>query len=185
MSNLKKLLVVDDDPVIGKSFDRVLSAKGYAVVTARDGEEALRKIASEKYDAVFTDIRMPGMDGVTVAEQIKTNQPWLPVVIVSGYSTAEYEARAEAAGVFSILHKPLSPQMIEDSARDVFAAKVEEVAAPVVAEEVVKQPRTFAVWAKQVALFFVAPFIGLAYIIAMPFVLPAVALWAGYKAIYK
>jgi CheY-like chemotaxis protein len=64
MNTLRKILIVDDDPVVGKSFDRVLSGRGYVVVTASDGAEALRKIAAEKYDAVFTDIRMPGMDGI-------------------------------------------------------------------------------------------------------------------------
>ena len=118
MKRCAKVLVVDDDPVVGKSFDRVLSGRGYAVVTASDGDEALRKIAAEEYDVVFTDIRMPGMDGIAVAEQIRERQPWLPVVIVSGYATAENEARARAAGVSAVLHKPLSPQMIEDSARE-------------------------------------------------------------------
>ena len=117
-TKLHRLLVVDDDPVVGTSFNRVLSGKGYAVVTAHDGEEALRKIAAEEYDAVFTDIRMPGIDGIAVAEQIRAQRPWLPVVIVSGYATAENELRARAAGVTTILHKPLSPQMIEDGARD-------------------------------------------------------------------
>ena len=118
MKTLRKVLVVDDDPVVGKSFDRVLSGRGYAVVTASDGAEALRKIAAEEYDLVFTDIRMPGMDGIAVAEHIRDRQPWLPVVIVSGYATDENEARARAAGVSTVLHKPLSPAMIEDSARD-------------------------------------------------------------------
>ena len=67
MNTLRKFLVVDDDPVIGKSFDRVLSGRGYAVVTAKDGPEALRKMADEAYDVVYTDIRMPGMDGIEVA----------------------------------------------------------------------------------------------------------------------
>ena len=60
MSALRKVLVVDDDPVVGKSFNRVLSGKGYVVVTAEDGYDALQKLQSETYDAVFTDLRMPG-----------------------------------------------------------------------------------------------------------------------------
>src|SRR3970282_21731 len=103
MSTLKKILVVDDDPVIGKSFDRVLSGKGYAVITAHDGEEALRKLKNETYDAVFTDIRIRELSGTEVAEELKARQPWLPVVIVTGYGTEENEARAEAAGVSGFL----------------------------------------------------------------------------------
>ena len=117
MSTLRKVLVVDDDPVISKSFNRVLAGKGYVVVSAENGEEALKKIASEQYDAVFTDIRMPGMDGIEVAEQLRAKQPWMPVVIITGYGSAENEARAEAAGVKEFLHKPLSPQMIEQSVK--------------------------------------------------------------------
>ena len=122
MSTLKKILVVDDDPVIGKSFDRVLSGKGYAVITAADGEEALRKLSTETYDVVFTDIRMPGMSGLEVAERVKASQPWLPVVIVTGYGTGENEARATAAGVAGFLRKPLSPYMIQGTTERALAA---------------------------------------------------------------
>jgi two-component system response regulator PilR (NtrC family) len=86
---------VDDDPVVARSIDRVLTGKGYAVITASGGTEALEKLAQEKYDAVFTDIRMPGMDGFEVAKRIKATQPWLPVVIVTGYGSPESKARAK------------------------------------------------------------------------------------------
>src|SRR3972149_9003025 len=128
MSTFKKILVVDDDPVIGKSFDRVLSSKGYAVITAATGEEALSKLAAERYDAVFTDIKMPGMSGIEVAEHVKASQPWLPVVIVTGYGSAENEARAEAAGVSGFLRKPLSPEMIMGTTEMALAATAVEAA---------------------------------------------------------
>ena len=117
MTTLKKILVVDDDPVVGISFDRVLSGKGYAVITARDGEEALDKLAREDYDAVFTDIKMPGMSGIEVAARVKAARPWLPVVIVTGYGSEANEAKAKEAGAAAFLRKPLSPEMIEDSAQ--------------------------------------------------------------------
>ena len=129
MRALTKVLVVDDDPVIGKSFDRVLSKKGYAVITAESGAEALKKLAAEEYDVVYTDIKMPGMSGLEVAEQIKAQRPWTPVVIITGYGSEENEQRAKAAGVSAFLHKPLSPDMIEGSA----LAALESVAAPVAA----------------------------------------------------
>ena len=122
MTALRKVLVVDDDAVVRKSFDRVLSGKGYAVITAESGEEALRRLNEEKYDIVYSDIRMPGMSGLEVAEKIKARQPWIPVVIITGYGTDIAEERAKAAGVANFLHKPLSPEMIEGSAHDVLAA---------------------------------------------------------------
>ncbi len=173
MTASRKVLVVDDDPAVRKSIDRVLTGKGYAVITAENGEDAMRKLNEEKYDLVYTDIRMPGMSGLEVAEQVKARRPWTPVVIITGYGTDAAEARAKAAGVSSFMHKPLSPDMIEDSARDALAAPA--VAAnvmvlPVATEAPLAEPAVTGSALKNIALFFAAPFIGLAYIIALPLV---------------
>jgi CheY-like chemotaxis protein len=187
MTALRKVLVVDDDPVVCKSFDRILSGKGYAVITAENGEEALRKLNEEKYDVVYTDIRMPGMNGLEVAEQLKAKQPWTPVVIITGYGTEAAEARAKAAGVSSFLHKPLSPEMIEDSARDALApaAVAEAPALPAAVEAPVAEPAAKESALKNILLFFAAPFIGLAYIVAMPFVLLGVLAAMAARAAAK
>ena len=195
MRTLRKVLVVDDDPVVGKSFDRVLSNKGYAVITAANGEEALRKIAAENYDVVYTDIRMPGMDGIEVAERIKGRQPWLPVVIVTGFGSDENVARANAAGVATVLHKPLTPEMIEGSAR--IAVLERDVAAPptegpvallvppvTVAEEETETGGVKGVL-KIVGIGLAAPFVGLAYVIAFPMIGLAMLLWNGVNAVAK
>lgn len=185
MSASRKVLVVDDDPVVAKSFNRVLASKGYAVITAENGEEALKKLSAEKYDLVFTDIKMPGMSGIEVAERVKASQPWLPVVIITGYGTQADEARAAAAGVSSFLNKPLSPEMIESSASKALEEQ-HVVAAPVVATETAAPEvavTTKENQAKNIALFLAAPFIGLAYIIAAPFVGMAALAWFGAKAL--
>ena len=184
MTALRKVLVVDDDPVVRKSFDRVLTGKGYAVITAENGEEALRKLGEEKYDVVYTDIRMPGMSGLDVAAQVnKPNRPWTPVVIITGYGTEEAEARAKAAGVSSFLHKPLSPEMIEGSARTVLTVPETAEAEPLPAIELPAEEEMSTRSALlNVALFFAAPFIGLAYIVAFPFVGGAVLAILAWRA---
>jgi len=187
MSTLKKILVVDDDPVVGKSFDRVLSGKGYAVITASSGDEALKKLRSESYDLVFTDIKMPGMSGLEVAERVKASQPWLPVVIITGFGTEANEGRAEAAGVSGFLRKPLSPEMIEGTTEKALLghpalAVPEAEAAPAAAEEAA---HGFGRTLKNIALFFAAPFVGLAYILAFPVVGFGMAAWFGGKALMK
>lgn len=191
---LPRVLVVDDDPVIGKSFDRVLSGKGYAVITAADGEEALRKLKDENYDVVFADIKMPGMNGLEVAERIKASQPWLPVVIVTGYGTEANEMQAEAAGVSGFLRKPLTPDMIEDSTKkalhekDAVAEPAEQAATAVkpaekAATAAEPEMNSFALFAKNVALFIASPFIGLAYVIAFPFIGFGMLAWLGVSAL--
>ena len=188
MSALRKVLVVDDDPVVGKSFDRVLSARGYAVITAENGQEALSKLSGENYDVVFTDIRMPGMNGLEVAERIKASQPWLPVVIVTGYGTEANEARAEAAGVSGFLHKPLSPAMIEYSTQQALRNK-NAPAEPHAATEAGAAPQPAVAGGesvlKNIALFIAAPFVGLAYLLAFPFVGLGMIAWMGAQAVAR
>lgn len=175
MTETARVLVVDDEEVVGRSFDRVLSEKGYEVNTAMNGEDALKKVGSDGYDLVFTDIKMPGMDGVEVARRIKEMNPWLPVVIVTGYGSVENETRAQEVGISGFLRKPLSPEVIEwvtqktiRDAREEATARAQAVE-PAKKTEAAIEPEKANV-AKNIALFFAAPFIGLAYIIAFPFV---------------
>ncbi|MBL0090459.1 MAG: response regulator [Ideonella sp.] len=192
MTALRKILVVDDDPVVGKSFDRVLTNKGYEVVMAHNAAEALERMRKSEYDVVYTDIRMPGMDGLELAEKVKARRPWTPVVIVTGHGTVDNERRAMDAGVTAFLHKPLSPEMIEDSATEALqqgmAAGTQR--APVAAEVVQLEPAPVAVEAitpvresrlKNVALFLAAPFIGLVYAVFMPIVGLGVLVWMAGK----
>ena len=186
MTALKKILVVDDDPVVGRSFDRVLSGKGYAVITASDGQEALDKLAREDYDAVFTDIKMPGMNGIEVAARVKAARPWMPVVIVTGYGSEANEAKARETGVAAFLRKPLSPEMIETSAREAVTRTAESTPAPAAAAAPAIEPDTApgaGRMAKNIALFMAAPFIGLAYAVALPFVGLALLARFAYRAL--
>jgi len=187
MSALRKVLVVDDDAVVGKSFNRVLTRdKGYVVITAQSGAEALEKMRTQKYDLVFTDIKMPGMDGVELAARVKANQPWTPVVIITGYGTTANEARAKEVGVSDFMRKPLSPEMIEESATHALLEPVSAIVAPQQAspvEEVHAEPVEKTNNLKNVALFIAAPFVGLAYAVLLPFVGTAMLVWVGVQAL--
>ncbi len=172
MSALHKILVVDDDPVVATSFDRVLTQEGYVVVTARNGTEALDKLDKGDYDVVYTDIKMPGMDGLELAERVKARRSWTPVVIITGYGTEASERRAKAAGVTAFLHKPLSPEVIETSVRDALeaatppAAPAAAPAAAPVAAAPEAPPRTWVT----IGMLAAGPLIGLAFIVLLPFV---------------
>jgi DNA-binding NtrC family response regulator len=173
-----QVLVIDDDAVVGRSFDRVLSSKGYDVSTALTGEEGLKDIESAKYDVVFTDIRMPGMDGLDVVERIKAKCPWTPVVVITGYGTEANEAKASVLGVNGFVHKPLTPEIIESITLKALnepadARKTDnepETTTEVSVEERTSRLKTIGTFTKNVGLFFAAPFIALGYVIALPFV---------------
>ncbi len=180
-TNKLQVLVIDDDAVVGRSFDRVLSEKGYEVSTALSGEEALETINETNFDVVFTDIKMPGMDGLEVTERIKARCPWTPVVVITGYGTDENEARASVLGASGFVRKPLTPEMIESitlkAVNDAEKAEnlnkeIQETVEPAevaVASEA-EAPRAPNSKLKNVGLFFASPFIALGYVIALPFV---------------
>jgi CheY-like chemotaxis protein len=174
-----QVLVIDDDAVVGRSFDRVLTGKGYEVSTALSGEEALKTMNEADFDVVFTDIKMPGMDGLEVAERIKARCPWTPVVVITGYGTEENEARASVLGVSGFVRKPLTPEIIESvtlkaihEADAILHAAERPEKAEVIEETVDKAARRSktGLFFKNIGLFFAAPFIALGYIIALPFV---------------
>ncbi|MDD5030241.1 MAG: response regulator [Rhodoferax sp.] len=188
MSALRKVLVVDDDPVVGKSFNRVLSRdKGYVVVTAQNAAEALERIREQEYDVVFTDIKMPGMDGVELTERVKASRPWTPVVIITGYGTTANETRAKAVGVSDFMRKPLSPEMIEDGAAHALSQAVAPTAAPLSAPAPQAAPVEAAEkgnnFLKSVQLA-VAPLIGLAYALALPLAGTVMLVWFGLQALF-
>lgn len=179
MNNKLQVLVIDDDAVVGRSFDRVLSGKGYEVSTVLSGEEALNSIENTRYDVVFTDIKMPGMDGLEVTERIKARCPWTPVVVITGYGTDENEAQASVLGANGFVRKPLTPEVIESitlkAVNDAKTTEAPEEIAEINIEGSVqaekesgelKKPRNLL---KSIGMFFASPFIALAYVIALPF----------------
>jgi DNA-binding NtrC family response regulator len=197
MNTKLHVLVIDDDAVVGRSFDRVLSGKGYEVSTALNGEEALNTIENTQFDVVFTDIKMPGMDGLDVAERIKAKCPWTPVVVITGYGTAENEARASVLGVSGFVHKPLTPEIIESITikalnereksgdRYMELEKTTEAGAGAKAVNPTGVLKKAGLFSKNIGLFLAAPFIALAYIIALPFVGFYMFSKLGYQAYKK
>ena len=189
MNHKAQVLVIDDDAVVGHSFDRVLSEKGYDVDTALSGEQGLEDIEARNYDVVFTDIKMPGIDGIEVAERIRKKCPWTPVVVITGYGTTENEAKASVLGVSGFVRKPLTPEMIESvtlKALETPVDPLEETASAANEAVVEAKPEKRARkkvpmselkgWRKawrvvtNILLFLASPFIALSYIIALPIV---------------
>jgi len=177
MKHKAQVLVIDDDAVVGRSFDRVLSGKGYEVSTALSGEEGLKDIESHNYDVVFTDIKMPGIDGLEVAERIRERCPWTPVVVITGYGNEENETRAHVLGVSGFVRKPLTPEIIESVTLKALENPVAPAEAPVAAAnepvvaaapETLEYGKAIRIVARNIGLFIASPFIALAYIIAMP-----------------
>jgi two-component system response regulator AtoC len=117
-----KLVIVDDDDTILFAFEQVFRKEGYETVTARDGEEALRRISSERPDAAIMDITMPGLDGLETLRRIKSQWPGLPVVLITGYGTMQTAIKAMQYGAFEYMTKPLDVVALRDVVRRALAS---------------------------------------------------------------
>ena len=86
---MKTVLVADDEKGVRDTIKMILEYEKFDVVFAHDGPSALSRVRSTAVDLVLLDIKMPGMDGMKVLEQIKKEHPFLPVVMISGHGTIE------------------------------------------------------------------------------------------------
>jgi two-component system KDP operon response regulator KdpE len=105
----RRILVVDDEPQIRRIMRTVLVTKGYEVMEADSGEDALLLIHSERYDLVLLDINMPGISGIEVCREVRRSSE-IPIVIMS--AGEESKAKALDAGANDYLKKPFGVSQI-------------------------------------------------------------------------
>jgi adenylate cyclase len=110
MDRTGKILVVDDTPQNIKVLDAILSPRGYSVVAARSGAEALQKVCDETPDLILLDILMPGMSGYEVAQRLRSDPStrFLPIVMVTALGAQEEKVKAIEAGADDFLTKPVN-----------------------------------------------------------------------------
>ena len=114
MSGEPKILVVDDELVVIKSAQRVLGSEGYNVEGALGGREAILKLEQGDYDLVFTDLKMPEVDGITLIRWIKKAKPSIGILIITGYPSQDTIKEAIELGIIDYIPKPFTPSVLLD-----------------------------------------------------------------------
>lgn len=104
----KTILVVDDEDGVRESVREVLTDEGYRVVDTADGTQVLGIIREEKPELVLLDIWMPQVDGIGLLKEIKTQEPEIPVVMVSGHGNIHTAVTATKYGAFDFIEKPVT-----------------------------------------------------------------------------
>ena len=101
----EKILVVDDDESMCQFLSIMLRKEGFEVTTVSDGQSAIQKVKENSFDVVITDIKMPGMDGLQLLDQIKAIEPSTPVVIMTGFASQKTAIEAVNKGAFQYMEK--------------------------------------------------------------------------------
>lgn len=114
MAGDPKILIVDDETIVIRSAQRVLSGEGYAVEGALGGREAIMKMGQADYDLVFTDLKMPEVDGITLIRWIKKTKPATGIVIITGYPSQDTIKEALELGIIDYVPKPFTPAVLLD-----------------------------------------------------------------------
>jgi DNA-binding NtrC family response regulator len=123
MSEQTQVLVVDDDETVRRSYQRSLQAAHYNVEAVFNGEDALQALQHKPFDVVLLDLRMPGMDGMSVLKAIKRQWPNSEVVVITGYPTVESAKEAVRLGAYDYLAKPVGPSEVINAASGAITQK--------------------------------------------------------------
>ena len=122
MAEAKRILVVDDEPLVTRGCMRILGEEGYDVSTACTGQEGLSRVFGEYFDLVVTDLRLPDMDGMELVRALKSRRPAVAVVIITGYGSVPSAVEAVKLGALDYIEKPFTPRQIVEVVERALAA---------------------------------------------------------------
>lgn len=116
----KSILIIDDDPLVLKTLNVLLTRIGFEVVSAKNGEEAERKITEKKFNLIISDVRMPQRDGVSVIKRLKEMSVELygaaiPFIFITGYASENVPIEAVRLGAKDYILKPFDMEELVKS----------------------------------------------------------------------
>ena len=142
MSEKTKVLIVDDEEIVCRSYVRSLAGAQCNVQVAENGEQALYALGQQRFDLVLLDLRMPGMAGMAVLKTIKQTWPETQVVIITGYPNIETAKEAVRLGAYGYLAKPVGPAEVINAANDAVMQKKWTLHSDRMGQDMAAGPRT-------------------------------------------
>ncbi len=118
-----RILIIGEDPVLGRSLQKALSQRGGSAELLETGEDVLEKIGFESYDLVLSDLNLPGMRGWEILTQIRRSFPELPLIVITNQVDSWLVKELSSMGVLQVLEKTHSIEEI----RKIIAEKVERL----------------------------------------------------------
>lgn len=105
-----RVMIVDDEPIVGKRLGPALEKSGFEVETFLDPAKALARLKDQDFDIVVTDFRMEELDGIQVLTHVMESCPHTRVILITGYATVEVAREALVKGAFDFIAKPFKPK---------------------------------------------------------------------------
>lgn len=105
-----RIMILDDEPIVGKRLMPALSKHGFEVEVFEDPRKALARLEEQEFDIVVTDVRMEEVDGIQVLEHIMSTCERTRVILITGYATVEVAREALVKGAFDFIAKPFKPR---------------------------------------------------------------------------
>jgi DNA-binding NtrC family response regulator len=109
MGEQLQIMILDDEPIVGKRLKQALTKHGIAVEVFEDSSKAVNRLMEKHFDIVVTDVRMDKVDGIQVLEYIMNRSNRTKVIIITGYATVEVAREALTKGAFDVIAKPFKP----------------------------------------------------------------------------
>jgi two-component system response regulator HydG len=106
---MKRILLADDDRILNRSVDILLTLDGYQTMSVYNGEEALQKLLHQKFDLLITDLIMPKLDGIELISKIRKLNATLPIMVISGQLNNSLVHLLKKRKIHFILSKPINP----------------------------------------------------------------------------
>jgi DNA-binding NtrC family response regulator len=119
MSKEDIVLIVDDEKVMRESLLEWLQEDGFGVAAAESGMEALQKLDQIDPTVMVADIKMPGMDGITLVRKVKERRPDLPIIMITAFATVENAIQSMKEGAYDFITKPFPPEKLSHVLRHV------------------------------------------------------------------
>ncbi len=126
MTEPRHILLVDDEAIAIMALEHGLVDEGFRVTTAFNGQEALGLWRGDRFDALVTDLRMPVMAGDDLIRNVRSDEPGLPVVVVSGYATGEISEglKVNFPAPFAIMPKPVRVEEVSGALKRMLSMDV-------------------------------------------------------------
>ncbi len=119
-----RLLIVDDEVVIRDGLKRILEGESFEVETCSSGFYAIEIMQQREFDLIITDLKMPGMSGIEVLKSVRTLQPDIPVILITGYASVDTAVEAMKNGAADYITKPFAPDLLLEKVRNALSQRL-------------------------------------------------------------